>query len=277
MFFGKTEKKDVDAPKATGPGREEEGWEVVKPAQRDQAAQAKVTSATNTVDVGTSTENNFTEELLAPWDINCMVETGTKGYYFVKRNIKAASLLFVLGVFCAKCFCGNSSNSVENSIVSSALLQEGEMEAKYGHLIATLQAQIEDLDKKNQEMAREMTRIALERGQWRSSAVGCDQDLRELTASHSQLDTEIKRSKSLAPAVSVTPARHNFTSMAASVPSSEEEEFPVPSPARKIPFPQLALPEPEPMRLLPKPSMKMARKKTFSAVVVAPSVAMTAA
>jgi hypothetical protein len=125
--------------------------------------------------------------------------------------------------------------------------------------------------------------VTFEKNRWRNAALTCDQDLREITTAHSRLEEEIKQSKWLVPVAFVSPAsRVNATSLAA-VPylsnnyNDDDREFPTPepSPVKRIPYPQLALPKPDPVYMLPMPSMKKGCGKPYSAVVVAPSIALT--
>jgi hypothetical protein len=216
------------------------------------------------------------QDLLASVNTSLIAEQGTKSCYVVKRNLKTVALLFLLGVFCVNKFPGQrSKRELIWSSPPEATVAHGNQTTEYELLFQQLRAELEQLEENN----RHLSMAIFERNHWRTLAVSCDHDLRELSLSHSRLEEEVKQSKWLAPVafVSPVPPRVNATAIAAT-PYVEYEDLPVPepSPARRIPYPQLALPEPEPMDFPPKPSIKTGREKPYSALVLAPSVAVAA-
>lgn len=209
-----------------------------------------------------------------------LLEQGTKCYYIVKRNLKTVSLLFLLSVFFANTV--PSSRFKKDDILSSrpdATGQENGTKTEAGLLFELLKSQLEKIEETNRQLNRELSMAVYERNHWRSAALTCDQDLREVTASHSLLEEEVKQSKWLAPLSLASPVPPiNATAIAASshVPDYDELGAPEPSPAKRIPYPQLALPNPDPVQLLPMSSMTVGRGKPYSAVILAPSVAIMA-
>ena len=218
-------------------------------------------------------------------DYSLIVEQGTKGYYLVKRNLKTVVLLFLLGVFCTNSVSGPPAKG-ESSVLSSppnATNVDGEEKDDHALVVEQLKYQIKKIEERTRQLDRELSMLTFEKNRWRSAALTCDQDLREMTSAHSRLEEEIKQSKWLVPVAFVSPAsRVNATSLAA-VPyfpndySDDHLEIPTPepTPAKRIPYPQLALPKPDPVYMLPMPSMKKACGKPYSAMVVAPSIALT--
>lgn len=231
------------------------------------------------------------QDLLESIDLSQVAEQGTKSYYLVKRNLKTVALLFLLGVFCVNKFPAAGQQRSKREAIRSSLpeasMSDGNEKAEYALLVEQLREQIEQIEESKRQLSHDLAMAIFDRNHWRTMAVSCDHDLRELSSSHARLEDELKQSKWLAPVAFVSPApppRMNFTAIAATAFNEEhqyEEDLllraPEPSPAKRIPFPQLALPEREPMGLLPKPSMKMrSRGKPYSALILAPSVAMTA-
>ncbi len=220
------------------------------------------------------------QDLLACIDFSQMVEQGTKGYYLVKRNLKTVALLFLLGVFCVNSVPSSRSKRESNSSSSlhEILLHRREEAFDSDVLLTLLTSELEEVEESNRQLERELSKMIFERNNWRSAALSCDQDLREMTAAHSRLEKEVRQSKWLAPVAFVSPApRVNATALAAIAYLAEEAlPVPEPSPAKRIPYPQLALPKPDPVHMLPMPSMKAGHGKPYSAVVLAPSVAVMA-
>jgi hypothetical protein len=206
-----------------------------------------------------------------------LVAEGSKSHFVVKRNLKTVALLFLLGVLCAFKLPDQQRSKRELIWSSSpeAIVPDGNQKVEYELLVQRLRKKVEQLEDNN----RHLSMATFERNHWRTMAVSCNHDLRELSSSHSRLEEEVKQSKWLAPVAFVSPAppRVNATGVA-TTPYVEFVELPAPepSPARWMPYPQLALPEPKPMNLLPKPSMKSGRGQPYSALVLAPSVAVAA-
>ena len=217
------------------------------------------------------------QEILASLDLSRITDHGNKGYFLMKRNLKTVALLLLLGVFCTGSIPTGRSKS-ENGVPPPPSVDDtAKNPDDYGLLIETLKARIVELEEISRNEEREFSMTIYERDHWRRSALSCKNDLRQMSEMHSRLDDEMKQMKSLAPLDPTSPisaVEHAIASDLATFNTGYKYPTPHPSPARRIPYPQLALPGIEPRPMLPIPSMKM--NVPYTGIVVAPSLAVMA-
>jgi hypothetical protein len=125
--------------------------------------------------------------------------TSANGYYVVKRNLKVVVAVFLLSVLVSR---GGGSQ-----LEPSSPQTKGASTHHVDMTVRLLQAQIQALEAEKLDYGGGLfSRVLRDRDYWRSLAVGCDRDLRELSISHAELEEAVQQTKRLTPVAFVSPA-----------------------------------------------------------------------
>jgi hypothetical protein len=126
--------------------------------------------------------------------------TSANGYYVVKRNLKVLVAVFLWSVLVSR---GGGSQLAEPSSPQTKVANTHRVDMT----VRLLQAQIQALEAEKLDYGRGLfSRVLHDRDHWRSLAVECDRDLRELSIAHAELDEAVQQTKRLAPVAFVSPA-----------------------------------------------------------------------
>jgi hypothetical protein len=118
-------------------------------------------------------------------------------YHLVKKNLKAIISIFLLSVLVTE-----ASRGKHASVSSPQTTTDYEE----SHVVNRLQKRVEELEATNLRYERELSVFLTDRNNWRSLAVRCKGELREVSKSHAELEQEVKQTKSLVRVAFVTPA-----------------------------------------------------------------------
>ena len=207
MMFGKRKSNTVDDPSKEESKRYQKNfnnlaavdddWFVLKPSKEDETKKAQapeVTTASAALSKAKLSSGHMAE--LPDWlqELkNNLPGDATKLndiYYLAKKNAKAIIIVLLLGVL---------ATAVPRSKQAPISLPRTPHDIDYDEVVKNLQERVKELETINQRYEINLSSLLGERNNWRSLAVSCQGDLREVSKSLAELEEEVRQTKSLVP------------------------------------------------------------------------------